>query len=407
MSKIVVCGGRKLSGEIKVDGSKNAALPILFATIATRGVTQIDDLPKIRDVSVALEILAILGAKIRREGKSVLIDTRALVNAKIPSSLTSALRASTYLIGACLSRFHETGVCEYGGCSFGSRPIDMHIAAAEALGAKYNDGYLSCVELTPGVIKFEKISVGATVNALIMCSCISGESRIYGFAREPHVMSLIDFLNGAGARIKVFCDHISVFGADLGGSYSRIIPDMIEAGTYLALSIATGSELTVVGDVSGDLSSFVLFLESYGVRSEKCEGAIRAFGRIERFAEVVTGPYPEFPTDLQPQTAPLLALCSGGRIIERVWSERFSYLNELSKFGICYNRSPGEAVILPSNVSSANAECTDLRGGAALLISALSASGESVIERSELIARGYTDVVTKLSRVGAQIKQID
>ena len=405
MPRLCILGGKRLHGEIEVGGSKNAALPILFATLTTRGITRLDGVPDILDVRVTLRILRCFGAKIRAEGQSLIIDTREVFYTRISGEITSMLRASTYLIGACLSRFGRVELSDYGGCSFGKRPIDMHVAAACSLGAVNNNGELACRELSAGEICFDRISVGATVNALIMCASARGESRIYGYAREPHVFSLIDFLIGAGADIKVFDDHISVKGASLLGSYAKIIPDMIEAGTYLALSLATDSDITVVGANASELSSFSAFLTKYGVGIEEGVGYMRARGSLSGFAELLTGPYPDFPTDLQPQMAPLLALGCGGRITEGVWHERFSYLAELSKFGVSYRRFDGGAEIYPSRLTAAVCTATDLRGGATLLIAALAAAGESVISSSELIDRGYQDVVPKLSRLGARIKE--
>lgn len=406
MSGLCISGGKRLYGEIAVGGSKNAALPILFATLTTRGITRLDGVPDILDVRVTLRILRCFGAKIRAEGQSLLIDTRELSYTRVPVELTSRLRASTYLVGACLSRFGRVELSAYGGCSFGDRPIDMHVAAACSLGAINNNGELTCRELSAGEIRFERISVGATVNALIMSASASGESKIYGYAREPHVFSLIDFLISAGADIRVCDDHISVSGARLMGSYSEIIPDMIEAGTYLALSLATDSNITVIGANSSELASFSSFLTKYGIRMENGEGYMSANGSLSGFAELLTGPYPEFPTDLQPQIAPLMALGCGGRITEGVWRERFSYLSELARFGVGYTRFDGGASIYPSRLTPAACTATDLRGGAALLIAALATAGESVISSSELIDRGYQDIVKKLSRLGARIKEI-
>lgn len=407
MSRLVINGGQRLSGEISVGGSKNAALPIIFACIATRGVSEIDNLPDIADVDVALEILSLFGAVIRREGARAIIDTRVLTYTTLPGRLTSALRASTYLLGACLARFSKVDLCAYGGCSFGDRPIDMHISAAESLGAHLSDGILLTEGLTQGIIRFNKISVGATVNALIMCSVCHGESRIYGYAREPHVFSLIDFLRLAGAKIFVYEEFISVEGGMLGSSYSYIIPDMIEAGTYLAISLATESDLTVVGANAAELASFSDFLRLNGATVEEGSGCMRALGGFCRFAELETGPYPSFPTDLQPQMAPIMAKFFGGSIVERVWRERFRYLDELSRLGVSYNRFDSGARIFSSVFTSGNATATDLRGGAALLIAALSAKGESVIDSAEIIRRGYADLVSKLALIGAKIKEVN
>ena len=407
MSRLLLSGGKRLSGDIFVGGSKNAALPILFSTIAIKGISEIRNLPKILDVYVAIRILRYLGADVRSLGDGVIIDTRELTYTRIPSELTCRVRASTYLIGACLARFGVVHLSDYGGCSFGKRPVDMHLSAAVALGAEFDGAILSAPCLSGGVIRFDKISVGATVNALIMSSAANGESRIYGYAKEPHVFSLIDFLSAAGADITVYDDYISVIGGKLHGSYSRIIPDMREAGTYLAISLATDSNLSVIGANADELSSFTDILRSGGAAFEVNGSCLRATAPLNAFLEITTGPYPEFPTDLQPVVAPLLALSCGGRIVETVWPERFNYLTELSRFGLKFLRTGSAAQIFPSHLISANASCPDLRGGIALLIAALAANGKSIIDSSELIDRGYENIAEKLNRVGAMIKQID
>ena len=407
MARLVVFGGEKLSGEIEVSGSKNAALPIIFSCITVYGVSRLDGVPDILDVRIALRILQCFGAVVTVEGNSILIDTRCLTYTPLPRDLTSALRASTYLIGACLVRFGRADLTAFGGCALGSRPIDMHISCAESFGASLCDCALLCNSLSPADIHFKKISVGATVNALILAASTDGESRIYGFAKEPHVFSLIDFLRSAGADITVCETFIRVYGKRLHGADAVIIPDMIEAGTYLSLSLASSSDITVVGANPDELTSFLSFFKENGADVDIGSGFIRAKGELLRFAHLVTAPYPGFPTDLHPQCAPMLSRFSGGRIIEGVWRERFSYLSELSHFGLVSEAFDGGAVIYPSLLHCANAKCTDLRGGAALLISALMTKGESVIDNAELLFRGYADIVKKLSRIGARIYEAD
>lgn len=403
MGRFVINGGRALGGEISVSGSKNAALPIIFSCITLHGRSTLYGVPDIEDVNVAFDILSELGAKIERTQSCVTVDSRNLVYKTPSPDSVAKIRASTYLIGACLARFGNAEICGFGGCNFDSRPIDMHVMAARTLGATLLSGCLSAKELVGADIRFDKISVGATVNAIIMCASAQGTSRIYGYAKEPHVISLIEFLKGAGAKIKISEDFIEIEGGYLESSSATVIPDMIEAGTYLALSLMTNSEIKVVGADRNHLESFLDFLLHSGVVIEFDDRALTVSGSICETSEIVTAPYPAFPTDLQPQMAPLLATAMGGTIKETVWQNRFGYLSELKKFGVEYELFDGYAKIKKSAIRAARAKAPDLRGGAALVIAALAAKGESVIDNSELLARGYGDMVRKLQKVGADI----
>ena len=281
----------------------------------------------------------------------------------------------------------------------------MHVSAAVALGAETDGNELVAKRLYGADIRFDKISVGATVNAIIMTASAEGKSRIYGYAREPHVISLIDYLRSAGAQIRLCDEYIEVVGASLYGADMKIIPDMIEAGSYLALSLMTKSHLAVRGADFEQLSSFLEPLIYSGAVVEYNSETVTVSGALSEPMNITTAPYPAFPTDLQPQTAPLLARFFGGRITEGVWHNRFGYLSELSKFGILYTASDGYADVFSSVIKPAKATAPDLRGGMALVIAALSCNGESVICGAELIKRGYADIVEKLRLVGADIKE--
>ena len=406
MGQLIIKGNKRLSGEITVGGSKNAALPIIFSCIIMRGRSRIDNLPDITDVEVALRILECFGARVTRLGSSALIDTDDLYYTDPPEELVSEIRASSYLIGACLSRFRRARLQSFGGCKFDQRPIDMHINAAMTHGAALIGDALYSDKLVGSVVCFDKISVGATVNAILLAASAQGESRIYGFAREPHIMALIDFLRSAGAEIAVNDEYVSVVGRELYSGYADVIPDMIEAGTYLALSVATGSDLKVIGADLVALKSFADTLLPSGISFESCDDRTVAVGTPSKPIFVTALPYPEFPTDLQPITAPLMALGYGGVIRDLVWKNRFGYLTELSRLGVEYELYDGYAKIKGSRIHSAEATALDLRGGASLIIAALAAEGESVINSSELIRRGYGDIVNKLRLVGADISEI-
>lgn len=405
MSRFIINGGIPLSGEIMVGGSKNAALPIIFSTIITRGVSVLRGVPDISDVRVALLILEGFGAHISRDGDVLYINTSHLEYSAPEDFLVSEIRASSYLIGACLARFGKAQICRFGGCNFDARPIDMHLYAACAVGARQDGTVLFADELVGADIIFDKVSVGATVNAILLSAAANGVSRIFGYAREPHVYSLIEFLNTAGADIRCSGEYILVNGKALHGGSAHIIPDMIEAGTYIILSIMTKSCLKVNGIYRHHLNSFFDVLIDGGVSLRFDDDSVIAEGSLGEFSRVMTAPYPAFPTDLQPQMAPLLAVCSGGEICETVWRSRFGYLSELKKLGLRYTLSDSCARIEPSCLCSGVASATDLRGGAALLLAALTAHGQSVIENAQIINRGYENIINKLRSVGADITE--
>ena len=403
MSEFVIKGNRYLCGEVRVSGSKNAALPLIFSTIVIRGTSVLYGLPNIGDVNIALDILRELGAEITRFEDGVSINTERLVYSVPDLRKVSRLRASSYLLGATLARFKRTHIQTFGGCKFDNRPIDMHLYAIRAVGGEIVGDMVSAPALHGADIFFDKVSVGATINALLLTSSSDGRSRIFGYAKEPHVEALIDFLVSAGADINVTDEYIEVYGRQLHSAKARIIPDMIEAGTYAALSLITGSELTVKGVDPTHLGSFFDFLASGGAVISYGEDSFSVSGKFTDEVDIVTEPYPGFPTDLQPIAAPLMALGRGGRIYEGVWQNRFGYLEELAKFGLSYERIAGVAHIKASSLRAADATAVDLRGGAALVITALGLDGQSIISSSETVKRGYENMVEKLRVLGADI----
>ncbi len=403
MGRFIINGGKRLSGDIYIDGSKNAALPILFSCILTSGVSVIENLPNISDTCVALSLLSDLGAKISVHDGKTYIDTTNLEYSPPSEELVSKIRASSYLLGACLARFGRAKIQRFGGCNFDTRPIDMHVNAALSHGAFLLGDNIYATRLFGSDIHFDKISVGATVNAILLAVGATGKSRIFGYAKEPHIISLIDFLVSAGAKISFTDECIEIVGATLSSGKAKIIPDMIEAGTYILLSLLCGAELKIHNPDKASLGSFLELLSGGGAQFSTEGDAIIPKGKLNRFIEVKTAPYPAYPTDLQPELAPLLAGALGGRITEGVWHNRFGYLAELSKFGVEYSLFDGGAKIYKSRLRYATATAPDLRGGAALLMSALYTEGESVIYNSEIIKRGYCDIVKKLTQVGADI----
>ena len=395
-----------LAGKIQVDGSKNAALPIIFSSIAIPGVSRLVGVPKISDVDISLDILCNMGATVTYDGDTLVINTKDLTYRAPDASAVSKIRASSYLIGACLARFGRAKVQPFGGCNFDTRPIDMHLAAATAFGADLVGDDLTAPSLRAADVYFDKVSVGATINAIIMASTAKGASRIFGYAKEPHVIALVEFLRSAGADITLLDDHVLIRGRELSNASATVIPDMIEAGTYITLSLMSGGAVTVGGACISHLASYLDILRQGGAEIFLTGSDIVARGRISRPISVSTAPYPGFPTDLQPIIAPLLAFSAGGEIREGVFLGRFGYLAELSKFGVQYELYDGYAKILNSKLHSAIATAPDLRGGAALMLSALAAEGESVINNADLVWRGYANVLQKLQTVGAQILNI-
>ncbi len=396
-----------MSGEISVGGSKNAALPIIFSCILIDGISTLTNLPDIADVDVALDILKSFGTKCTRDADKVILDTRDLSYVVPADESVSKIRASSYLIGASLARFGRVRLMRFGGCNFDTRPIDMHIAAARALGARLDGDELYADCLTGADIIFDKISVGATVNAILLAVSAKGKSRIFGYAKEPHVISLIEFLKCAGAEIQADNECIYIEGGELYSSSAHIIPDMIEAGSYLALSLMTDSSLRVVGADKNQLSSFLNALIHGGAIIEYDALSVMLSGNITEEVNIETAPYPAFPTDLQPLMAPLIAVSFGGIIKESVWKNRFGYLDELGKFGVLFERKDGFAKIKKSVIRPAKSVVPDLRGGAALILASLYADGESVIENTGLIKRGYGDIVNKLRTIGADIEEFE
>ena len=405
MKKITVLGGSPLNGEITVSGSKNAALPIIFSCILTKGVSEIENLPDIGDVRSALSILREMGAAVRRSGDVTYIDTSSLTYVTPSERLVSSIRASTYLLGSCLSRFGRCDLMPFGGCAFASRPIDLHLSACKSFGAQLRRGSLASDGLCGANIDLSLPSVGATVNAILLAASAKGESRIGGCAVEPHIDALIAFLNSCGADIKRQDREIFVKGRRLHGGKIRVIGDYVEAGSYLVASLILGGDLSVRGCPTEDMSAVLDALRLLGAEIDIRGDCIRARleGKSRRF-KITAEPYPGFPTDLQPIFAPLMARFSGGEIEDTVWPTRFGYLKTLSSFGVDSAVFGSRAIVYPSRPRPAVCTAPDLRGGFSCLMLALLAEGESVISSADIILRGYADLEKKLSSAGARIK---
>ncbi len=417
MRKIVVRGGAELTGEVAVGGSKNAALPILFAGIVTEETCVFYNLPRVSDVLRALEILHFLGARIAFEKSGeVSVDYAPVTPKTPPAALTSSIRGSVYLLGAMLARFGEAALAGAGGCDFGVRPIDQHLFGFGKLGATEEraEGVLRLRAeegLCGARIRLAMPSVGASANLLIAASRAAGRTVIENAAAEPHIAALAAFLSAAGAHIEgVGTSTLTVIGVPrLHGARVTIIPDMIEAGTYLALGVACGGRVRVRGVCPAHLTALTDAFSEMGVGVEIGKDTI-AVSAPEgyRGIDVETGPYPAFPTDLHPQMAALF--CLGGRagskgsVTENVWESRFRYTEELRRMGARIDVEDRRAVFYPSALTSAKIKAPDLRGGAALLIAALSTRGIFEIDNAGAVARGYEHLESKLRGIGARVQ---
>lgn len=419
MKKILVRGGKPLYGNINISGMKNAALPIIFASILVGDRCVVENLPPVSDVELSLKILETMGATIERLGNNtVAIDTKNFVNGTSPVEMVSKLRGSTYLLGSELGRFGEARVGSSGGCDFGSRPIDQHIKGFSALGAKFEscDTY-NYVKAGPGglfgaSVYLDIASVGATVNVMLAATLAKGKTTIENAAREPHIVDVANFLNMCGARITgAGTSVIKVIGVEeLHGCNYTILPDMIEAGTYMAAVAASGGRVSIRGVIPKHMETVTAKLLEMGVDVEIYEDIITVSRYVRPGpANVKTYFYPGFPTDMQPQFSALLSVANGTSVVtESVWESRFQYVDELKKMGADITVEGNRATINGvARLKAADVSATDLRAGAALLIAGLTAEGETKVAGVEKIERGYDDIVGKLKSIGAEVELIE
>jgi UDP-N-acetylglucosamine 1-carboxyvinyltransferase len=419
MKKILINGGRPLYGNINVSGMKNAALPIVFASILTADRCVVENLPIVSDIELSLEILRRMGATVERINKStVAIDTTNFEGSVSPYDLVSRLRGSTYLLGAELGRFGCAKVGFPGGCDFGVRPIDQHQKGFEALGAKVTiENGCNCITTGPAglngtSIYFDIASVGATINVMLAAVMAKGKTTIDNAAREPHIVDLANFLNMCGARISgAGTSVIKIQGVEkLHGCNYTIIPDMIEAGTYMVAAAAAGGRVSVRGVIPKHMETVTAKLVEMGADVEEFEDyiVVARAGRLNR-TNVKTYFYPGFPTDMHPQISALLATAEGTSLVtESVWENRFRYVDELVKMNANITVDGRTATIVGvPKLTGAPVKAVDLRAGAAMIIAGLSAEGLTEISKVESIERGYDDIVGKLASLGADIKLVD
>ena len=421
LTKYVIRGGKPLYGEIDISGAKNAAVAIIPAALLVDGVCRIENIPQISDVTLILNILQELGADVRTVNRTTVdIDCSHIRNAKVPNELARKIRASYYLIGALLGRFGSAQVPPPGGCHLGDRPIDQHIKGFVAMGAEVDvrGGFVNAwvkdgKRLSGAQVYLDIVSVGATMNIMLAAALANGTTVIENAAKEPHIVDLANFLNSMGAQIMgAGTDVIKIKGVERlnGGTYS-IIPDQIEAGTYMVAVAATGGEVLIKNVIPKHLECITAKLVETGVDVEERDDAVLVrrdpAARLTR-TNIKTLPYPGFPTDMQPQMAVVLSLAEGTSVVtEGVWDNRYRYVDEIRRMGAQFQVDGKVAVIEGvDHLTGAPVRACDLRAGAAMVIAGLAAHGVTEVDCIHYIERGYEDIVRKLSGVGADIRVV-
>ena len=417
MEKLVIKGGTRLEGNVVIGGAKNAAVALLPATLLVDGICTISNLPYISDVKISCKILEELGAKVTWNGKNeVTIDARNISSSQAPIDMTSKFRASYYLIGALLGRCHHAIVGLPGGCNLGARPIDQHIKGFEALGATVEicEGKINAhaKDLIGTSIYLDKVSVGATINVMLASVLAKGTTIIENVAKEPHVVDVANFLNSMGADIRgAGTDLIKINGVERlnGNTTYSVVPDQIEAGTFMLAAAATKGNKKKKNCIPEHLDCLTAKLIEMGVNVETFNDSIRVYtDKRPNKANITTMPYPGYPTDLQPQIGVALSLADGTSIInEGIWESRFQYTAELNKMG-AHIIDQGRSAIFQgiTDLYGAPVAATDLRAGAALIIAGIVAHGETSITNIYHIDRGYENIEDKFRSLGANIQRV-
>ncbi|MBQ8525703.1 MAG: UDP-N-acetylglucosamine 1-carboxyvinyltransferase [Clostridia bacterium] len=417
MDKLVINGGKPLKGEVTISGAKNAVVAIIPAVLLVKGKCRIENVPDISDVDSILKMIAYLGAKVDKpDCNTVEIDCTNLNTHIVDKELAAKMRASYYLMGALAGRFRKAAVPLPGGCNFGLRPIDQHLKGFNSLGCitECDDVYVNidAGNLRGGNVFFDVVSVGATINVMLAAVLAPGKTVMENAAKEPHVVDLANFLNSMGANIKgAGTDIIKIEGVSSlsGGTYS-IIPDQIEAGTYMSAVLATGGDAIIKNVIPKHLDAITAKFMEMGAVVEEFDDSVRvAVEAPLKPINVKTLPYPGFPTDLQPQIVVLLTTVSGqSTVTEGVWDSRFQYIAELTKLGADIDVQGKRAVVNGGALlSPGEVEATDLRAGASMVIAGLLAKGTTKISQLRHIDRGYEHIVDKLRGLGADIERID
>ena len=419
MRKIIINGGKKLQGEVTVSGAKNSVVALIPAIILSDGVVTLDGVPAISDVDNLIEIIEVMGGSVKRDGETLEIDPRGVKDMPMPFGKINSLRASYYFYGSLLGRYGQAIVGLPGGCDLGPRPIDLHLKAFEAMGASiFYEGEAMRIATDAGQrikgahIYMDTVSVGATINTMLAAAKADGRTVIENAAREPEIIDVATLLNNMGARVRgAGTEVITIEGVEsLHGTRHQVIPDRIEAGSYIAMAAAIGKGIKIKNGLYEHLESFICKLEAMGVRMTVEEDAIFVEEQGDlKPVDIKTSPYPGFATDLQQPMTPLLLKASGrGKIIDTIYEKRVNHVPELARMGADIQVLGGQIVYNgPTQLSGAPVKASDLRAGAALVTAGLMADGQTEITNIEFILRGYSNIIEKLSDLGADIRLIE
>ena len=419
MRKIIINGGKKLQGEVTVSGAKNSVVALIPAIILSDGVVTLDGVPAISDVDNLIEIIEVMGGSVKRDGETLEVDPRGVKDMPMPFGKINSLRASYYFYGSLLGRYGQATVGLPGGCDLGPRPIDLHLKAFEAMGASISYEAESMRIATDAGqriqgahIYMDTVSVGATINTMLAAVKADGRTVIENAAREPEIIDVATLLNNMGARVRgAGTEVITIDGVEsLHGTRHQVIPDRIEAGSYIAMAAAIGKGIKVKNVLYEHLESFIAKLEAMGVRMTVEEDAIFVEEQGDlKPVDIKTSPYPGFATDLQQPMTPLLLKASGrGKIIDTIYEKRVNHVPELARMGADIQVLGGQIVYNgPTQLSGVLVKASDLRAGAALVTAGLMAEGQTEITNIEFILRGYSNIIEKLSDLGADIRLIE
>lgn len=419
MRKIIINGGKELQGEVTVSGAKNSVVALIPAIILSDGVVTLDGVPAISDVDNLIEIIEVMGGSVKRDGETLEIDPRGVKDMPMPFGKINSLRASYYFYGSLLGRYGQATVGLPGGCDLGPRPIDLHLKAFEAMGASisYEAESMRIATDAGQCIKgahiyMDTVSVGATINTMLAAAKAEGRTVIENAAREPEIIDVATLLNNMGARVRgAGTEVITIDGVEsLHGTRHQVIPDRIEAGSYIAMAAAIGKGVKVKNVLYEHLESFIAKLEAMGVRMTVEEDAIFVEEQGDlKPVDIKTSPYPGFATDLQQPMTPLLLKASGrGKIIDTIYEKRVNHVPELARMGADIQVLGGQIVYNgPTQLSGVPVKASDLRAGAALVTAGLMAEGQTEITNIEFILRGYSNIIEKLSDLGADIRLIE
>ena len=418
MRKIVINGGKALKGTVTVSGAKNSVVALIPAIILAEDVVVLDGVPAISDVDSLIDIMETMGATVKRDGETLEIDPRGVQDMPMPYGKINSLRASYYFYGSLLGRYGKAVVGLPGGCDLGPRPIDLHLKAFAAMGAEtnYEGEYMRLAtngqRIQGAHIFMDVVSVGATINTILAAVKAKGRTVIENAAREPEIIDVATLLNNMGARIRgAGTDIITIDGVDhLKGTRHQVIPDRIEAGTYIALAAAVGEGIAVDNVLYEHLESYIAKLQEMGVRMTISEDSVFVEKQETlKAVNIKTSPYPGFATDLQQPITPLLLMTNGrGKVIDTIYEKRINHAAELARMGANIVANNGEITYhAPNDLHGAEVMATDLRAGAALVNAGVMADGETKISNVEFILRGYDNIIEKMTSLGVDIKLVD